>query len=136
MEKDTKVELFRGSSLSASLTVKDIHKSLAWYHSVLNFAVDQKYERDGNLFAVSLKAGEVRILITQDNGVKGFDRSKGEGFSLRITTDQNIDDIANRIKKLGGILDSEPADTPWGVRMFRLHDPDGFKFTISSMKAT
>ena len=101
----------------------------------LNFAVDKRYERDGNLFAVSLKAGEVHILINQDNGAKGLDRPKGEGFSLRITTDQNIDDIANRIKEHGGILDSEPTDTPWGVRMFRLQDPDGFRFLISSIKA-
>lgn len=136
MEKDIKLELFQGNSLSASLTVKDIHKSLAWYNGILNFTIDQKHERDGNLFAVSLKAGRVRILITQDNGAKGLDRSKGVGFSLQITTIQNIDDIANRIKELGGILDSEPTDTPWGVRMFRLQDPDGFKFTISSMRAT
>jgi len=129
------METFQGNNLSASLTVKDIYKSLAWYHGVVEFAIDQKYERDGNLFAVSLKAGEVRILITQDDGAKGLDRSKGDGFSLRITTDQNIDEIANRIKKLGGILDSEPADTPWGARAFRLQDPDGFKFLISSMKA-
>jgi uncharacterized glyoxalase superfamily protein PhnB len=27
---------------------------------------------------------------------------------------------------------SEPVDTPWGVRMFRVRDPDGFRLTISS----
>ena len=129
------METFQGRNLSASLTVKDIHKSLAWYQGIVEFVVDKKYERDGNLFAVSLKAGEVRILITQDDGAKGLDRSKGDGFSLRITTDQNIDEIANRINTLGGILDTEPTDTPWGERAFRLRDPDGFKYLISSMKA-
>lgn len=127
---------FQGNNLSASLTVTDIHKSLAWYHGIVEFAIHKRYEREGKLFAVSLEAGTVRLLITQDDGAKGLDRSKGEGFSLQITTDQKIDNIANRIKELGGELDSEPADTPWGARMFRLRDPDGFKFVISSMTAT
>jgi uncharacterized glyoxalase superfamily protein PhnB len=125
-------ESLRARALSASLTVKDLEKSLAWYRDVVGFTVDQKHERDGKLRAVSLKAGAVRILINQDDGAKGLDRVKGEGFSLQITTAQNIDDIANRIKQAGGTLVSEPADMPWGVRVFRLRDPDGFTFVVSS----
>ena len=125
-------ESFRARTVSPSLTVKDLEKSLAWYRDVVGFTVDKRHERDGKLLAVSLKAGDVRILIGQDDGARGLDRVKGEGFSLQFTTAQNIDDVANRIKELGGTLDSEPADMPWGVRMFRLQDPDGFKFTISS----
>jgi uncharacterized glyoxalase superfamily protein PhnB len=124
--------MFQARTLQASLTVKDLQKSLAWYQDVVGFVVDQKHEREGKLRAVSLKAGDVRLLINQDDGAKGWDRVKGDGFSLQLTTDQNIDEIANRIKKLGGALDSEPADTPWGARMFRLRDPDGFKLVISS----
>jgi uncharacterized glyoxalase superfamily protein PhnB len=82
--------------------------------------------------AVSLRAGDVRILIGQDNGAKGTNREKGAGFSLRITTTQSIDAIATRIKEHGGTLEAEPTDTPWGVRMFRVQDPDGFKLVISS----
>ena len=125
-------ESFRAGTLSASLTVKDLQKSLAWYRDVVGFTVDQQYEREGKVRAVSLKAGVVRIVINQDDGAKGFDRVKGEGFSLQITTAQNVDELANRIKRLGGTLESEPADMPWGPRMFRLRDPDGFKLTISS----
>jgi uncharacterized glyoxalase superfamily protein PhnB len=124
--------LLRGRALSVSLTVKDLPKSLAWYRDVMGFAIDRKMEREGKLRAVALKAGDVQVSINQDDGAKGWDRVKGEGFSLRITTDQSVDEIAKRIKELGGTLDSEPADMPWGVRMFRLRDPDGFKFAISS----
>ena len=125
---------FRARALNASLTVKDIHKSLAWYHDVVGFTIDQKHEREGKLRAASLKAGDVRILINQDDGAKGWERVKGDGFSLQFTTAQNIDEIASRIKERGGTLDSEPADMPWGVRMFRVRDPDGFKLAISSEK--
>ena len=127
-------ESFRARSLSASLTVKDLQKSLAWYHDVMGFTVAQKHEHEGKLRAVSLKAGDVYIIVNQDDGAKGWDRVKGEGFSLQFTTTQSVDEIANRIKEHGGTLDSEPADMPWGVRMFRLRDPDGFKLAISSKR--
>ena len=125
-------QLFRGRTLSVSLTVKDLQKSLAWYHDVMGFTVDRKIEREGKLRGVALKAGDVQLSINQDDGAKGWDRVKGEGFSLRITTDQSVDEIANRIKELGGTLDSEPTEMPWGARIFRLRDPDGFKLMISS----
>jgi uncharacterized glyoxalase superfamily protein PhnB len=133
--KPAEPEPFVARTLSASLTVKNLQKSLAWYQDVVRFTVERKYERDGEMRAVALKAGNVRLLIGQDDGAKGWDRAKGEGFSLMITTDQNIDEIANRIKELGGTLQSEPADMSWGARMFRLQDPDGFKFVISSPQA-
>jgi len=129
------IKSFHASALAASLTVKDLPKSLAWYRDVVGFAVDREHEREGKLMAVSLKAGTVRILLSQDDGAKGLDRVKGEGFSLQFTTAQNIDEMANRIKEFGVTLASEPADL-WGARMFRVHDPDGFKLTISSERSS
>jgi uncharacterized glyoxalase superfamily protein PhnB len=125
------LELFNATTLSASLTVNDLEKSLAWYRDVLGFAVTREFEREGKLFAVSLRAGVVPFLITRDDGGKGWDRNKGEGISLRLTTDQNIDELAKRIQAHGGTLDSPPADV-WGARVFRLRDPDGFRLVISS----
>jgi lactoylglutathione lyase len=125
-------EPFSPRSLQASLTVKDLEKSLAWYCDVVGFTVDQRHEREGKLRAVALKAGGVRILLGQDDGAKGWDRVKGEGFSFQLSTTQNIDEIANRIKANGGTLATEPMDMPWGARVFRLVDPDGFKLLISS----
>lgn len=124
---------FQGRALAASLTVKDLQGSVAWYRDVVGFAVRQEYAHEGKLRAVALKAGDVEILLTQDDGAKGWDRVKGEGISLQITTPQNVDEIAKRIKDRGGSLASEPADA-WGARVFRLQDPDGFKLTISSVR--
>jgi uncharacterized glyoxalase superfamily protein PhnB len=123
---------FTARTLEASLTVKDLERSLTWYRDVMGFAVDRRHEREGVLRAVSLRAGDVRILIGRDDGKKGWDRVKGEGFSLQLTTDQSIDAIASRIKSHGGTLDTEPTDTPFGSRICRVRDPDGFRFTISS----
>lgn len=122
----------RGRSLQASLTMKDLHKSLAWYRDVLGFAVEERHEREGILRAVSVRAGEVTLLLNQEDGARGWDRIKGEGFSLQITVDESIDDVATRITNAGGVLDAEPADMPWGARIFRVHDLDGFRLVISS----
>lgn len=127
---------FEARSLSTSLTVKDLKASLAWYRDVVGFTVNQQHEREGVVRAVSFSAGAVQLLINQDDGAKGMDRVKGEGFSLMFTTSQDVDAIARGITERGGILDSEPADMPWGARVFRLRDPDGFRMVISSERST
>jgi predicted enzyme related to lactoylglutathione lyase len=119
------------TTLSASLTVKDIHASLAWYRDIMGFTVAREFERDGKLRSVSLRAGAIGVLLNQDDGAKGLDRAKGVGLSLRFTTAENIDELARGIKARGGVLESEPADGPGG-RVFRVRDPDGFLFAITS----
>jgi len=81
-------------SLDASLTASDLPRSRDWYRDVLGFTIDREYSRDGRTFAVAMRAGTIRILLTQDDGAKGASRVKGEGFSLQITTPQDIDAIA------------------------------------------
>ena len=131
---ETVVPPLVAQSLEASLTVADVRRSVAWYRDVLLFTVDREFERDGRLFAVSLRAGAIRILLTQDDGAKGADRAKGAGFSLQITTAQDIDALAFNAKRTGAVLDTEPADA-WGARVFRLRDPDGFRLVVSSPRA-
>ena len=126
---------FHAISLSTSLTVKDLPKSVTWYRDVVGFTVEQEMQRDGKLRSVRLRAGDVNILLNQDDGAKGWDRTKGEGFSLQFTTD-HVDEVAKHIRENGGTLDSEPADMPWGARMFRVRDPDGFRIAISSRRPT
>lgn len=128
-------ETFRGREISVSLTVHDLQKSLAWYRDVIGFWVTSTHERDGKPVAVSLKAGNVRLLISQDDGGKGAERVKGEGFSIYITTVQDVDELARRIQQRGGTLEMEPTDVPWGARVFRLRDPDGFRIAIANESA-
>lgn len=113
------------------MTVNDLAASTAWYRDVLGFTVQQQHEREGKLRAVSFSAGGIRILLNQDDGAHGSDRIKGVGISLYITTQQSVDEIAERAKSKGTTLESEPTDMPWGVRTFSLRDPDGFKLVFA-----
>lgn len=128
-------DFLHAESLEASLTVDHLDRSVAWYCDALGFVVDRRHERDGRLVAVSLRAGAVRILLTQDDGAKGTGRLKGEGISLQITTSQKAEEIASRIKAHGTTLDTEPTRAPWGVTVLRVRDPDGFRVTVSSTHA-
>jgi uncharacterized glyoxalase superfamily protein PhnB len=119
---------------SPGFTVNDLDKSLSWYRDVLGFAVDERWEQDGKLMGVSLKAGGVTFMIGQDDWKKGRDRKKGEGFRLYCSTTQDVDALAKGIQARGGKLDQEPRDQPWGTRDFSLTDPDGFKLTIGADK--
>jgi len=119
--------------LSNSLTVDDLQESLRWYRDVLGFQVVQTMEHEGELRAAMLRAGDAGLLINQDDGAKGMDRVKGQGFRLHLSTSQDIDQVAANVRARGGTLASEPADMPWGVRAFNLVDPDGFLLTISSV---
>ena len=122
------------SAASPSLTVNDLEKSLGWYRDVLGFAVEETWKDDGKVVGVSLRAGNVSLMIGQDDWKKGRDRKKGEGFRIFCNTRANIDDLAKRIEAKGGRLDHGPTDEPWGVRDIAVTDPDGFKITIAAQK--
>jgi uncharacterized glyoxalase superfamily protein PhnB len=125
-------ETLRARRVSASLTVSDVQKSLAWYRDVAGFWVGELWMNEGKVQGAELLAGSARLFIGQDDWARGRDRKKGEGFRLHLETAQNIDQLAAGIEQRGGKLDSKPADMPWGTRQFTFTDPDGFKFSISS----
>ncbi len=118
-------------SVSPSFTVNDLPGSIAWYRDVLGFRVEERYEREGTLVGVGLQAGDVFLMLGQDDWKKGRDRKKGEGFRIYCMTTQDVDAIAKRIRAAGGVLDQEPRDQPWGMRDFSITDPDGFQLTFA-----
>lgn len=123
---------FTAESIGVSLTVRDVAASRDWYRDVLGFQVQREVAPEGKLRSAIMVAGGARILLNQDDGKRGWDRVKGEGFSLNLVTRQKSDDLADRIRKAGGTLETEPADMPWGSRVFRVTDPDGYRFAIST----
>jgi len=113
-----------------SLTTKDLLRSVAWYRDVLGFTVDNVRERDGKPAAASVRSGAAKIFLNQDDGGRGWERVKGEGFAITFDTAQDVDAIAARIRSSGWTLAMDPADMPWGVRMLRVLDPDGYRLGI------
>jgi uncharacterized glyoxalase superfamily protein PhnB len=127
----TTQETLQISSIVPSFTVDDLEKSITFYEG-LGFAVDERWEDNGKLLGVMLRAGNNRIGLSQDDWKKGRDRKKGVGMRTFIETTQKVDDIAARAKQAGIKLDSEPHDTEWKSRAIEVTDPSGFKLTISN----
>jgi uncharacterized glyoxalase superfamily protein PhnB len=126
-----KPETLRLRSITPSLTVGDLARSITFYTEALGFLVEQRWtDAEGVLRGVMLKAGTCEIGLAQDDWAKGKDRKKGEGFRVWCETTQDIDALAERIKASGCALTEEPSDQSWGGRSLSLDDPDGFHLTI------
>lgn len=122
------------TTLGCSLTCKDIAASVRWYEEVLGFTVAMRFENEGKLAGAVITAGSIQIVLNQDDGALGWDRIKGQGLYLQINVASaaDVDAGAERIRAAGGSLIDEPADRPWGARMFQFRDLDGFKLGFST----
>lgn len=131
-------ETINATNLGCSITCKDLAASITFYRDAIGFAVFQSYENDGKVTAAVVGAGNCAIVLNQDDGKLGWDRIKGQGFYLQINVAgaADVDAAAARIKAAGGTLLNEPADRPWGVRMFQFTDLDGFKLGVSTPLAS
>jgi len=127
-------ETLRLRSLQPTLTVDDIEQSLRFYTDVLGFVVGERWTDGSILRGALLKAGVCEIGLSQDDGKKGRNRTKGVGFRIYGTTAQDIDALADRIKAAGGVLADGPKDESWGGRSLSVDDPDGYHLTIYRTK--
>lgn len=127
----TTQEALQISTIVPSFTVDDLQKSVTFYEA-LGFAIDERWEENGTLLGVMLRAGKTQIGLSQDDWKKGRDRQKGVGMRLYMSTTQNVDEVAGRARSAGIKLNSDPHDTEWKSRAFEVTDPSGFRLTISS----
>jgi uncharacterized glyoxalase superfamily protein PhnB len=130
----TTQEALQISAIVPTFTVDDLKKSIAFYEA-LGFTIDERWEDNGTLLGVMLRAGKSEIGLSQDDWKKGRDRKKGIGMRLFISTTQNVDEIAARARAAGIQLNSEPHDTEWKTRAFEVTDPSGFLLTVSNEHA-
>lgn len=125
--------VINATNLGCSLTCKDLEASIHFWRDAVGLAIENTWEHEGKTMAAVLVAGEARIVLNQDDGKLGWDRIKGQGFYLQINVPApaDVDAAADRIKAAGFPLLDEPADRPWGTRMFQFRDLDGFKIGVS-----
>lgn len=120
------------SAIVPTLTVDDLQMSIAFYEA-LGFAIEERWEENGTLLGVMVKAGQTRIGLNQDDWRKGRDRKKGIGVRLSIaTTPGHVDTIAIRARNAGVALESDPHDTEGASRALEVRDPSGFLLTVFS----
>ena len=132
-----KTAVIHAKNLGCSITCKDLEASIRFYRDAIGFAVTQTYQNEGKVVAAIVTAGDCQLVLNQDDGKLGWDRIKGQGFYLQINVAgaADVDAAAARIRSAGTALLNEPADRPWGARMFQFNDLDGFKLGVSASLA-
>src|SRR4029453_9513658 len=118
----TTQEAVQIGAIVPTLTVDDLQKSITFYEA-LGFATDERWEENGTLLGVMLRAGKTQIGLNQDDWKKGRDRKKGNGGLFSLSTPGSVHEIAKRAKNAGITLASDPRDTEWKSRAFEISDP-------------
>src|SRR4030095_1346247 len=106
-------ESLRLRHITPGITVNDLDRSIAFYTG-LGFIIQERWEEEGKLAGVGLKAGAAELLLTQDDFKKGRDRVKGIGLRLWFYTAQDLDGLAARAQRRCIVLDSEACEMARG----------------------
>lgn len=129
-------QTLRLRAFEPSLTVNDLQKSIDFYTGVLGFILGERWEEKGVLRGVMLKAGACTLGLSQDDWSKGRDRVKGVGVRIWCETVQDINALAGRIQRGGGVLNEGPTDSAeWKMQWLSIDDLDGYHITIFRKKA-
>src|SRR5262245_57930034 len=64
----TTTPVLNATTLGCSITCKDIEVSTRFYQDVLGFGVEQRFEREGKLAGAIIAAGDIHIVLNQDDG--------------------------------------------------------------------
>jgi catechol 2,3-dioxygenase-like lactoylglutathione lyase family enzyme len=108
----------------ASLLVRDLEASIAWYRDVLGFQMVISFPQMAHIRWIKyadllLRPGEV-------------EQERGRGVTISFQTPLGrIDALAARAAEAGGRILSEPTNRPWNTRDFTVADPDGYRLCFT-----
>lgn len=110
------------------LLTQDLERLTSFYETA--FDAERTYAftgDDGDAVYVSLGLGGASLGIAKD-----IDAGEaGERISLWFYVEE-VDDAYRRALDAGASSESAPADMPWGERVARVRDPDGFLLNLGS----
>jgi uncharacterized glyoxalase superfamily protein PhnB len=115
------------------LFVKNLHTSRYFYENVLGFPVESSREN-----AVLLRYGSFQLLITDESILSDnhyFKKlgasEKGKGVEL-ILMPNDVERLYNHILKLNYPIETPLGQRDWGMTDFRLVDPDGYYWRVTT----
>jgi len=125
-----------GMTVRFELFVKDTHATADFYTRILGFQCDT----DTGPY-IQARSGSVRIGICDQSSLPeehhfspaALQGQKGVGTEIVLEVD-NLDAFYERVMKSGYAIREDLAKRPWGLRDFRLVDPDGYYLRITEKK--
>lgn len=116
-----------------TLAVRDIEASARWYQEALGFQhIFTIPGPGGGPVLVHLRWVRYADLLLRKQPTPPDATPKGAGITLSFAvSDGRVDDVAERARRFGAQLQSEPTNQPWNARDFSIKDPDGFVLTFT-----
>jgi len=124
-----------GATLRLELFVDDLAASAAFYVGALGFAVEYQDHEYASLRngAVVLGLGLARRLPAAHHfGQQAHARQRGVGVEIVLEV-PDLDSVYRRAAASGYPPEGAPRDRPWGLRDFRIVDPDGYYVRVTSL---
>jgi lactoylglutathione lyase len=107
------------------LSVAQLDRSLGFYRDL--FGGDYRFPPEGQPEFVTLKLGDTTLGLAATTA--GPDGTPGAGYTL-CTYVPDCDHAVDRVRAAGHRVAEEPSDQPWGERIARVHDPDGYEVLL------
>jgi catechol 2,3-dioxygenase-like lactoylglutathione lyase family enzyme len=116
----------------ATLEVSDIEASARFYEKALGFtSIFSLPGPASRPLLVHLRwAKYADLLLSPARAAYSSTPGIGIGLSFSVS-DGTVDAIADRARRQGATIASEPGDRPWNARDFTVLDPDGFRLTFT-----
>ncbi|RWR07765.1 VOC family protein [Siminovitchia fortis] len=117
------------------LFVKDLQKSIRFYEEILGLTFYKKHET-----GAMIKHVDFALLLTHDAILnenhylkKGGLNPKGKGMELVLVSD-DIEGLYQHVLEKNYPMESELKLQSWGMKDFRIIDPDGYYLRLTSNK--
>ncbi|RWQ73370.1 VOC family protein [Bacillus cereus] len=115
------------------LFVDDLQRSIRFYEEILGFAFSKKNET-----SAMVKLEDFALLLTRDHILdknhylkKGGFNPKGKGVEVIIVFD-NIEQLYQHVLEKDYPVESNLKTQSWGMKDFRIVDPDGYYLRLTS----
>lgn len=135
------MEAQRSYTMTPSIRVKDMQKSLDFYTKSLGFQTsDSLTRRDGRIAHASVRLDSTMIMLSPVEYVRtpqtkeDLAKNKlgvGVEFYIGMNGSKKLDEFYTEVKARGITVINEPKTEFWGDRIFTVRDPDGYALTFS-----
>jgi predicted enzyme related to lactoylglutathione lyase len=119
------------------LFVADLDASVDFYVAVLEFTLERRDTRYAHLRRGDAELGLADLATLPAAGTgPGFTResvarTRGAGVEIVLEV-EDLEAAARTVAATGYVMAESPQERPWGLRDFRLIDPDGYYLRIST----
>jgi lactoylglutathione lyase len=118
-------------TLRVELFPRDIDAFVSFYVGVLRFSLVRDDRPDGGTY-VALQRGDVRIgAVAAWEETDGSRRLPPHGIEIVLETD-DLEHERAAVRRAGWELAEDVVERPWGLRDFRLLDPDGHYIRVTT----